>query len=167
MTEQDCIFSKIVKGEIPAQRVYEDEEVLAFLDINPISDGHTLVIPKQKHKTIDECPPEVLAQLALRLGKIAKAVKDAMNCDGYNVLCFFRYSHFGPYKDSGISGKQLQDKGLGGDSPRHNLHGDIHEILPATGGGCKVCREEPFRASGTRLQENPVGRGNKEIRNDA
>ncbi|MBN2594769.1 MAG: HIT family protein [Sedimentisphaerales bacterium] len=87
MAEQDCIFSKIVKGEIPAQKVYEDEAVLAFLDINPISDGHTLVIPKQKYEKLDECPAEVLGQLASKLGKIAQAVAAATGCDGYNVLC--------------------------------------------------------------------------------
>lgn len=87
MSEQDCIFSKIVEGRIPVEKVYEDDSVLAFLDINPISQGHTLVIPKQKYEKLDECPPEVLADLGSRLGKIAKAVKTAMGADGYNVLC--------------------------------------------------------------------------------
>ncbi|MFA5554104.1 MAG: HIT family protein [Phycisphaerae bacterium] len=87
MGAKDCIFSKIVSGEIPSVKVYEDEAVLAFLDINPISDGHTLVIPKQKFIRIDDCPPEILAQLCSKLGKIAKAVAAATGCDGYNVLC--------------------------------------------------------------------------------
>ena len=87
MAEQDCIFSKIVAGEIPAQKVYEDEVVLAFLDVNPVSDGHTLVIPKQKYERLDDCPAEVLGEFCSRLGKIAKAVVSAMNAEGYNVLC--------------------------------------------------------------------------------
>lgn len=87
MSEQDCIFSKIVAGQIPSEKVYEDDIVLAFLDINPISDGHTLVIPKRKYGTLDDCPAELLGQLCSRLGKIAKAVVSAMNAEGYNVLC--------------------------------------------------------------------------------
>jgi histidine triad (HIT) family protein len=81
-----CVFCRMVAGEIPVARVYEDEAVLAFLDIAPISDGHTLVIPKQHCSTIHECDPGVLADVALRLGKIAKAVVTVMESDGYNVL---------------------------------------------------------------------------------
>jgi histidine triad (HIT) family protein len=87
MGADECIFSKIVTGEIPSVKIYEDEDVLAFLDVNPLSDGHTLVIPKKRFQKIDECPAEVLAQIGLRLGKIAKAVVKATGCDGYNVLC--------------------------------------------------------------------------------
>ncbi len=81
-----CVFCKMVAGEIPVARVYEDEAVLAFLDIGPISDGHALVIPKQHCTKIHECDPAVLSAVAARLGKIAKAVVAAMDADGYNVL---------------------------------------------------------------------------------
>ena len=81
-----CVFCKMVAGEIPATKVYEDEAVLAFLDIGPISDGHTLVIPKQHCTRVDECDPEVLSAVAARLGRIAEAVVAAMDADGYNVL---------------------------------------------------------------------------------
>jgi histidine triad (HIT) family protein len=77
----------MVAGEIPVTKVYEDEVVLAFLDIGPISDGHTLVIPKQHFEKLHDCPSEVLAQIAAGLGKIAGAVAAAMKSDGYNVLC--------------------------------------------------------------------------------
>ncbi len=87
MSADDCIFCKIAAGQIPAVKVYEDSDVLAFLDIGPISDGHTLVIPKQHCESLDECPPEILNQLASRLGKIAKSVKAAVSSDGYNLLC--------------------------------------------------------------------------------
>lgn len=87
MATSDCIFCKMVAGQIPVSRVYEDEVVLAFLDIGPISDGHTLVIPKQHFDKLHECPAEVLGQVAERLGKIAGAVTVAMESDGYNVLC--------------------------------------------------------------------------------
>ena len=87
MAASECIFSKIVAGEIPAAKVYEDDVVLAFLDINPISEGHTLVIPKQKYEKLGDCPAELLGQFCSRLGKIANAVVAATGCDGYNVLC--------------------------------------------------------------------------------
>jgi histidine triad (HIT) family protein len=81
-----CVFCRVVAGEIPATKVYEDDVVLAFLDIGPISDGHTLVIPKRHCAKVHECDPLVLSALAARLGKIAKAVVEAMDADGYNVL---------------------------------------------------------------------------------
>jgi histidine triad (HIT) family protein len=77
----------MVAGQIPVARLYEDEVVLAFLDIGPISDGHTLVIPKQHFDKLHECPAELLGQVAQRLGRIAGAVAGAMESDGYNVLC--------------------------------------------------------------------------------
>lgn len=87
MGTDDCIFCKMVAGQIPVTKIYEDDVVLSFLDIGPVSDGHTLVIPKQHFERLHDCPPELLAQVASRLGKIAKAVADSMNSQGYNVLC--------------------------------------------------------------------------------
>lgn len=87
MNVDDCIFCKIVEGQIPAVKVYEDDVVLAFLDVGPVSDGHTLVIPKQHCESVHECPPQLLAQLASRLANITQAVKTAVNSDGYNLLC--------------------------------------------------------------------------------
>lgn len=87
MSADDCLFCKMVAGQIPVTKIYEDEVVLAFLDIGPISDGHTLVIPKQHFEKLHDCPPELLGRVGSRLGKIAGAVTAAMNSDGYNVLC--------------------------------------------------------------------------------
>jgi histidine triad (HIT) family protein len=87
MSENDCVFCKMVAGQIPVMKVYEDELVLAFLDIGPISDGHSLVIPKQHFERLHDCSAELLSRLASNLGRIAKAVAVAMNSDGYNVLC--------------------------------------------------------------------------------
>lgn len=87
MGTDDCLFCKMVVGEIPVTKIYEDEDVLAFLDIGPISDGHTLVIPKQHFEKLHDCPMEFLGRVGSQLGKIAEAVTDAMNSDGYNVLC--------------------------------------------------------------------------------
>lgn len=81
-----CVFCRMVAGEIPVTKVYEDEAVLAFLDIGPISDGHTLVIPKEHCPQVHDCDPAVLSAVAARLGKIAGAVAAAMGAEGYNVL---------------------------------------------------------------------------------
>jgi len=87
MSADDCIFCKMVAGQIPVTKVYEDDIVLAFLDIGPISDGHTLVIPKQHFEKLHDCPAELLSQVSSCLGWIAGAVASAMNSDGYNLLC--------------------------------------------------------------------------------
>ena len=77
----------MVAGQIPVTKIYEDEVVLAFLDIGPVSDGHTLLIPKRHFEKLHDCPDELAGQLCSRLGRIAKAVASAMNSDGYNLLC--------------------------------------------------------------------------------
>jgi histidine triad (HIT) family protein len=77
----------MVAGQIPVAKVYEDDVVLSFLDIGPVSDGHTLVIPKQHFEKLHQCPSELLGQVASRLGKIAAAVVSAIGSEGYNVLC--------------------------------------------------------------------------------
>jgi len=87
MSADDCLFCKMVAGQIPVTKVYEDETVLAFLDIGPISDGHTLVIPKQHFEILHDCPSELLGQFFSRIGRIAGAVAAAMSSDGYNLLC--------------------------------------------------------------------------------
>jgi histidine triad (HIT) family protein len=87
MSENDCVFCKIAAGAIPSTKIYEDHLVLAFLDIGPISDGHTLVIPKQHFERLHSCPSEILNHAGSQIAKIAKAVIAAVNCDGYNLLC--------------------------------------------------------------------------------
>ena len=87
MEADDCIFCKMVAGQIPVTKIYEDKVVLAFLDIGPISDGHTLVIPKQHFEKLHDCPAELLSRFGSRLGKISEAVAGAMGSEGYNVLC--------------------------------------------------------------------------------
>lgn len=79
----DCIFCKIISKEIPSEIVYEDENTLAFLDINPINVGHTLVIPKQHHENIFEVPKDVLDNTMNILKKVANAV-DKIS-DGVNI----------------------------------------------------------------------------------
>lgn len=83
---ENCIFCKIIQGEIPCSRIYEDDSILSFLDINPWSPGHCLVIPKVHYQRLEECPQELIASMAGKLGTIAKAVITAVGARGYNVL---------------------------------------------------------------------------------
>lgn len=85
-TDPTCIFCKIVAGEIPSHRVYEDDHVLAFLDINPTSRGHTLIIPKEHYTALVSTPPDVLAKLTAVLPKISAAVTRATDAQGFNLL---------------------------------------------------------------------------------
>jgi len=87
MDARECIFCKIVHGQIPAVAVYEDRLILAFLDVGPVREGHTLVIPKAHYTTVDQCPQGLLASVVERIGRIAKAVVVATGSEGYNVLC--------------------------------------------------------------------------------
>ena len=80
-----CIFCKIVTGEIPAIKVYEDSICLAFLSIDPINHGHTLLIPKSHHRNWFETSDDILKHLAVQLKKVGIAVKTATNADGINL----------------------------------------------------------------------------------
>jgi histidine triad (HIT) family protein len=82
----DTIFGKILRGEIPCHRIYEDEHVLSFLDINPLSKGHVLVIPKEPAETLDQLSDDAAAALGRVLPRIARAVIAATGVRDYNVL---------------------------------------------------------------------------------
>jgi histidine triad (HIT) family protein len=82
----DTIFQKIIAGQIPCHKLYEDEKVLAFLDINPLSRGHTLVIPKEPAETLDQLSDESAAAIGRVLPRICRAVMAAAAAREYNVL---------------------------------------------------------------------------------
>ncbi len=81
----DCIFCKIIKGEIPNYTVYEDEKVLAFLDINPHAKGHTVVIPKVHVENYFDLNEDLLGHLSLGLRRSMEKIDKVLNPDGYNV----------------------------------------------------------------------------------
>lgn len=82
---QNCVFCKICRGDLPLNRVYEDADVLAFLDIAPVVKGHTLVIPKAHHDPITETPDEVLGKVIVVVRKVAGAIYRALGADGVSV----------------------------------------------------------------------------------
>ena len=81
----NCVFCKIIAGEIPGAKIYEDDLVLAFLDISPINFGHTLVIPKEHHQSSATIPEEVAGRM-FRIGsRIGVALKRKLDCDAFNL----------------------------------------------------------------------------------
>ena len=82
----NCIFCKIVTGEIEAWKVYEDEKFVAFLDRTQVKDGHSLVIPREHHKDIFDIPSNLLAELAVTTKKVAELVKTKVSADGITIL---------------------------------------------------------------------------------
>lgn len=81
----DCIFCKIIKGELRSYKVYEDEKTLAFLDVNPIANGHVLAVPKKHYETMEEIPENDLCDLIKAVKKIGMGIKKALEIEGYNV----------------------------------------------------------------------------------
>ncbi|MBR2434076.1 MAG: HIT family protein [Lentisphaeria bacterium] len=82
---RNCIFCKIIAGEIPSVKVYEDELVYAFLDIGPINFGHTLVIPKEHHTSVATVPENIAGRMFLVGSRLGVAMRRAMNADGFNL----------------------------------------------------------------------------------
>ncbi len=78
---ENCIFCKIIKGEIPCSKVYEDSKILTFLDINPVNQGHLLVIPKKHYKMMTDVPEDVLSYVFVKSKKLMIVIKDVMKAD--------------------------------------------------------------------------------------
>ena len=84
--DPDCVFCKIVAGQIPAEKVIEDDVCLAFMDAGPLAEGHVLLIPRGHYKTLDEMPAERCGAMLRLLPALVKAVRSAAACGGVNVL---------------------------------------------------------------------------------
>ena len=82
----DCIFCKIIAGDIPSSKIYEDEEVIAFLDISQVTPGHTLVVPKKHARNLLEMDEMATAQLFARVSKVAKKLATATQAKGMNII---------------------------------------------------------------------------------
>ena len=81
----DCVFCQIVDGDIPGRIVYEDDDVVSFLDANPLSKGHTLVVPRDHHERVADLPDGDRDAVFATLGRLAPVVEDAVDADGINV----------------------------------------------------------------------------------
>jgi len=86
MSDNTCIFCKIVNGEIPSRTIYEDDDLKAFLDVNPATKGHVLIIPKEHSRDLHDLP-DATAEKVIKLAKrIAAKLKEELGCDGINIL---------------------------------------------------------------------------------
>ena len=83
---EDCIFCKIIKEEVPCHKIYENNFVLAFLDVNPQFKGHTLVIPKKHFENIFDCEDKYLEEVIKAIKLISNHYKDVLGCSGVNIL---------------------------------------------------------------------------------
>jgi histidine triad (HIT) family protein len=88
MYDSNNVFAKILRGELPCAKVYEDERTLSFMDAMPQSEGHTLVIPKTNARNFFDIDPEALADLIKKTQLVAKAVRKAFNPDGIRIVQF-------------------------------------------------------------------------------
>jgi len=86
MPQTDCVFCKIVAGQIPSARVYEDDACIAFLDIGPLADAHLLVVPKEHYEWITDMPPRAVAAVTQPIPQLARAVMKVTGAEGFNVL---------------------------------------------------------------------------------
>jgi histidine triad (HIT) family protein len=86
--DAENVFAKILRGELPCHKIYEDDETLAFLDIMPRTDGHTLIVPKGAARNILDVTPEALTQVILTTQKMAKAAMQAFEADGISLFQF-------------------------------------------------------------------------------
>jgi histidine triad (HIT) family protein len=130
MSSHDCTFCKIVDKEIPSKVVYEDDSNLAFLSIRPISEGHTIVIPKNHYKTMEELPQEEIKNLFLIVKKVAKIIHERLSPDGYNIL-------------------QNNFEAAGQEIPHSHVH-----IIPRTYGDQKIGLRIPPKEATEQVLEN-------------
>ncbi|XP_062173435.1 adenylylsulfatase HINT3 isoform X1 [Alnus glutinosa] len=82
----DCVFCKIIRGESPALKLYEDDACLCILDTNPLSHGHSLIIPKSHFHSLEATPPSVVAAMCSKVPFISSAIMKATNCDSFNLV---------------------------------------------------------------------------------
>ena len=86
MTEHDCLFCRIIRGEIPCSRLLETARFLAFLDIGPVNPGHSLLVPKAHHATVLDMPAELGAELLEATRQLGQAVMQSTGAAGFNVV---------------------------------------------------------------------------------
>ncbi|KAG5648375.1 hypothetical protein DXG03_004948 [Asterophora parasitica] len=96
-SEANCTFCRIIQGELPAHKVYEDDDVLAILDILPLRRGHTLVIPKLHCARLSELPPNYAAATGKAVSRVADALTQAVNNTALNVVCNQEYAQAVPH----------------------------------------------------------------------
>lgn len=93
----ECLFCKIIQGKLPCEKIYEDDDILAFLDIYPVNEGHVLVMTKEHFQSLLELPADRWSKLAMVIQRVASAVKEAYSSRGFNILL----------NDGGVAGQAI------------------------------------------------------------
>ena len=112
MKQENCIFCKIIAGEIPSHTLYEDEQFKVILDVGPATKGHALILPKEHYANLYELPEDVAMNVMKLAKKMAQVMTDKLGCDGFNLVqnngevagqtVFHFHMHLIPrYKDDG------------------------------------------------------------------
>ncbi|MBN1385625.1 HIT family protein [Candidatus Woesearchaeota archaeon] len=134
-TIKDCVFCKIIKGDMPCAKIYEDDEHFAMLDINPIAKGHALVMPKKHAETPLQMDDESHCRLQKAVMKVAKGIKEGLLCDGLNIF--------------------VNIKKAGGQEVPH-VH---YHIVPRF-----ITDDQPFKAGHTEYVDMEIDKFKKKIR---
>jgi histidine triad (HIT) family protein len=122
----DCIFCSIVDGDIPNRTVYQDDDVLAFLDANPLAKGHTLVIPKAHHETLNDLPADLGSAVLGQLHRLVPIVEDAVDADGSTVA--FNNGEAAGQEVPHVHGHVVPRFSGDGGGPIHAIAGDRPEL---------------------------------------
>ena len=125
----DCIFCQIVAGDIPSRTVYEDDDVVAFLDANPLAPGHTLVIPKAHHETLDDLPADIGGEVFDALHRLTPAVEDAVDAPASTVA--FNNGEAAGQEVPHVHGHIVPRFADDGGRPIHALVSDTPELTDA------------------------------------
>jgi histidine triad (HIT) family protein len=83
---EECLFCKIIKGDVPSHKVYEDDKFIAFLDINPVTPGHVLVVPKEHYNNILDADDDIMCEIGKILKKVSQAVCRGVGTDDFNLM---------------------------------------------------------------------------------
>lgn len=85
MAIKDCVFCEITKGDIPSYKIYEDKDIFVFLDINPVSAGHALIVPKKHFLNLEDTPDEIVGKMMAAAKKVSHVLKGVVGCGGFNL----------------------------------------------------------------------------------
>ncbi len=139
VTDSNCIFCKIIAGEIPSRTIYEDEDFKAILDVSPASKGHVIVLPKNHAANIFELSDEDASKILIVAKKVAEAQMKAFNCDGINILqnngeaagqtVFHLHVHVIPrYEDDKVNIKWVQKEDFDLDAVYNELMNGMQDV---------------------------------------
>lgn len=129
MCNDNCIFCKIIKGDIPSYTIYEDDEFKVILDVGPVAKGHALILPKDHYENFYELPEDVAIKVIKLAKKLMVKITDALGCDGFNIL---------------QNNKEAADQTV----PHYHMH-----LIPRYEGGQRLFSYKPLELSKEEQEE--------------